>query len=141
MSDLYEDSFGVGWTPDDVDLDEATDRMFALGVAGVVGDPPEGEYDRLRALADTAYERSILDLSHEEGQQKARDVRRAPDRDADDPEAVWGTLIGAEGEPTRSTAAAIRRSGLPDALAPAEMLERFEDDPSLLDPPEALRRD
>jgi hypothetical protein len=141
MSDLYGDAFGVDWAPDGVDIDEATDRMFALGVASVVGDPPEGEYDRLRALADTAYERSMLDLSHEEGQQKARDVRRAPDRDADGPEAVWDALVGAEGEPTRSAAAAIRGSDLPDALAPAELLDRFEDDPSLLDPPGALRRD
>ncbi|MFB6281195.1 MAG: hypothetical protein ABEH40_04160 [Haloferacaceae archaeon] len=138
---MYERSFDTDWSPDEVDADEATDRLFALGVADVLGGAPDGERDRLLSLADTAYERSVFDLSFEEGQQKAREARRAPDRDADDPEAVWDDLVGADGESARASTEALRESGVPDALAPAELLDRFDDEPTLLDPPEALRRD
>lgn len=128
------------WEEDEIDADEATDRMFALGVASVLECEPEGERERLRALADTAYGRSMLDLSYEEGQQKARKVRRAPDGDAEDPGAVWDELVG-DGRPAQSSADAIRDSDLPDALAPAELLDRVRDDSSMLDPPGVLRRD
>lgn len=139
---MYEAAFDSDWDPEEIGPEEATDRMFALGVASVLDREPEGERERLRALADTAYGRSMFDLSYEEGQQKARDVRRAPDRDADDPDEVWDALVGnGDGRPAQSSADAIRESELPDSLAPAELLDRFEDDPSLLDPPELLRRD
>ncbi|MFB6302678.1 MAG: hypothetical protein ABEH78_07445 [Haloferacaceae archaeon] len=95
-------AFDTDWATDDLDVDEATDRMFALGVA------------------------AVLDC--------------APDHDVDDSEAVRNALVGEEGS-ARSAADAVRDSDLPDALAPAELLDRFEDETSLLDPPGALRRD
>lgn len=140
---MYGDSFDADWTPAEMDPDEAVDRMFALGVAAVLDTEPDGERERLLDVADTQYERSMLDLSYEEGQQKARGIRRDPDRDADDPEAVWETLVaGTDVSPTPEVGGRVRDSDLPDALAPAELLtNRVEDDPSVLDVPEALRRD
>ncbi|MFB6156642.1 MAG: hypothetical protein ABEJ34_02220 [Haloferacaceae archaeon] len=139
---MYGETYDTDWDPSEVNPDEAVDRAFALGVASVLGVEPEGERDRLLDLADTPYGRSMLELSYEEGQQEARDLRRDPSVDADDPSAVWAELVAGDGV-ARRPGDVVRESDLPDALAPADLLRNrpTDDDPSLLDPPEALRRD
>lgn len=137
---MYGKTYDADWDPADVDVDEAVDRAFALGVAAVLGTEPEGERERLFDLADTQYGRSMLELSYEEGKQEARDVRRDPSTDADDAASVWDELVAGD-DVARDPGDVVRDSDLPDALAPAELLSnRPDDDVSRLDVPDALRR-
>jgi hypothetical protein len=140
---MYERTFGTDWTPGDLDVDDAVRRMYALGVAASLDREPETERDRLLALASTQYQRSMLDLSYEEGERRARATKRDPSA-ASEPEAVWETLLSLDGDdPTPGIGDAVRDSDLPSALAPAKLLtdRPGDDDLSRLDLPDALRRD
>ena len=80
---MYENAFGFDWTR--LSEDEALKRMYALGVAAVLGERHPDEYRRIMQQADTAYRRSVLELSFKEGQQRAKNNRR----EFADHEAVW----------------------------------------------------
>jgi hypothetical protein len=139
---MYEPRYGTDWTLEDVEPDEAARRLYALGVASVVGAAPTGERERLLGLVRNRYRRSMLELAHEEGRTEARELRRGTGAAAD-PETVWRRLVaGDEASPGTAVGAAVRGSDLPDAVAPPGLLDaRPDDGRSRLDPPEALRRD
>jgi hypothetical protein len=82
---MYDSAFDTDW--DDLDRESALERAFALGVARSLGDPDPEEYDRLKAAAETAYERSLIELSYEEGR------RKAAGRTTQGTEEVWEDLV------------------------------------------------
>lgn len=101
----YEGEFGTDWS--ELDRDEALRRAYALGVAAHVGDAREEEFERVRNSADTAYDRELIALAYEEGQNRAAAARaEGIDDDAD----VWEAVrpdAGAEGGPTTQPGAAV----------------------------------
>jgi len=135
---MYEERLGTDW--EDLSDDEALFRMFALGVATELGHPNPEEYDRLRRVANSSYGRSVLELSFQEGRQRASDDR--PDYDGDG--AVWEHLIENEDDVTAHTSDVGEYSGiddLPDAVVRAPFLELSRDDLERLRLPELLRRE
>jgi hypothetical protein len=82
---MYESEFDTDW--DDLNKEGALERAFALGVARSLGNPNREEYERVRAAADTTYERSLIELSYEEGR------RKASGRAAEESTAVWEELV------------------------------------------------
>jgi len=87
--DMYDGEFDTDW--DDLDKAAALERAFALGVARALGHPDHEEYDRVLADADTTYERSLIELSYDEGR------RKASGRRSEGLETVWEDLVA---EPT-----------------------------------------
>jgi hypothetical protein len=85
---MYGQRFGTDW--DSLSTDAVIERGYALGVAEVVGETPDGEYDRLEDQTDSAYERSMLELAYQDGKSEALGL------EAEDAAAVWGELV--EGE-------------------------------------------
>lgn len=63
----YEARFGTDWTI--VTFDEALIRAFALGIAAENNTEPADELDRLRSLADSNYQRNIIEMAYQEGRQ------------------------------------------------------------------------
>jgi hypothetical protein len=82
---MYESEFDTDW--DDLDKEGALERAFALGVARSLGAPNHEEYERVRDAADTTYERSLIELSYEEGK------RKASGRTGEESTAVWKDLV------------------------------------------------
>jgi len=82
---MYESEFDTDW--DDLDKEGALERAFALGVARSLGEPNHEEYERVREAANTTYERSLIELSFEEGR------RKAAGRTAEESAAVWEELV------------------------------------------------
>jgi hypothetical protein len=81
---MYDSEFDTDW--DDLDKESALERAFALGVARSLGTPDREEYERVRDAADTTYERSLIELSYDEGR------RKASGRSAEK-SAVWEELV------------------------------------------------
>jgi len=87
---MYDAEFDTDW--DDLDKEGALERAFALGVARSLGTPNREEYERVRDAAETTYERSLVELSYEEGR------RKASGRQGEESMAVWEDLVaGADG--------------------------------------------
>jgi hypothetical protein len=82
---MYESEFDTDW--DDLDKEGALERAFALGVARSLGEPDHEEYERVRESAETTYERSLIELSYEEGR------RKASGRTAEESAAIWEELV------------------------------------------------
>ncbi|MFB6195618.1 MAG: hypothetical protein ABEI80_05565 [Haloplanus sp.] len=82
---MYESEFDTDW--DGLDKESALERAFALGVARSLGEPDPEEYERVLGTADTAYQRSLIELSYEEGK------RKASGRTAEESETVWDDLV------------------------------------------------
>ncbi len=131
----YEAAFGSDW--DELDRDEATERAYAIGVAERLGENDREELEAIYAETESAYDRSIVELAYREGRTEAAEVAR----DVDDGAAVWSRLVeGAVGLEVDELPTG-GRDGLPEALDPAELLERFEPDGTeTLDPPDFLER-
>ena len=135
---MYEERLGTDWG--DLSDDEALFRMFALGVATELGHPNPGEYDRLRRVANTSYGRSVLELSFQEGRQRASDDRGDYDGDG----AVWDHLVEDEREVSSPSSDVGEYSGidaLPEAVVRAPFLELSRDDLERLRLPDLLRRE
>ncbi|WP_251343837.1 hypothetical protein [Haloplanus halophilus] len=82
---MYDSEFDTEW--DDLDKADALERAFALGVARSLGEPNREEYERVREAGETTYERSLIELSYEEGR------RKASGRATEEPSAVWEDLV------------------------------------------------
>jgi hypothetical protein len=137
---MYEEAFGFDWTR--LSEDEALKRMYALGVAAVLGERHPDEYRRLMRQASTAYRRSVLELSFKEGQQRAKNNRGEFENRAD----VWDALVDADdvtgGSPSiRDEDGRRSKRGRPDALARARLLEYDFDPLGRIRLPELLRHD
>lgn len=133
--EMYDSEFDTDW--DDLDKDAALERAFALGVASALNDPNPDEYDRVVADADTSYERSLIELSYDEGR------RKAAGRTGEETQAVWEELVvepaGAPAdddapEPPRS------RTSQPDMLSRPEPTAVPDDGRDRLKLPEFLRQ-
>jgi len=82
---MYESAFDTDW--DDLTKEEALERAFALGVARCLGEPAHEEYEQVLEAAKTTYERSLIELSYEEGR------RKASGRAAEESTAIWEDLV------------------------------------------------
>jgi len=149
----YEAEFGTDW--ESVDREEALRRAYALGVAAHLGDDHPEEFERVRAAAETAYDRELIDLAYEEGESKAATARaQGADTDADiweavRPEAETGggesPEAGSESEQTATesgpppgpTGADRDRTALPSSVADNGLPDGS---PDRLDLPSFLRR-
>jgi hypothetical protein len=132
---MYDAEFDTDW--DDLDKEGALERAFALGVARSLGNPNRAEYERVRDAAETTYERSLIELSYEEGR------RKASGRQGEESMAVWEDLVvevddGAGGpapDPGRRS-----RDGQPSVTDRPEPTVVPEDGLARIRLPEFLRR-
>jgi hypothetical protein len=133
---MYGSEFDTGW--DDLDKEAALERAFALGVARSLGAPDHEEYERVRDAADTTYERSLIDLSYEEGR------RKASGRTAEESAAVWEDLVVEADDVDTDGRPAARRSrardGPPAMTARPEPTVVPEDGLDRVRLPDCLRR-
>ncbi|MFD1640539.1 hypothetical protein [Halohasta litorea] len=130
---MYESSFSAEWS--ELARDEAVERAYALGVAAACGHDNREEYEAIKAAADSTYDRSLIELSFEQGKSQALQL----DASETDHEEIWDRLV--ESSTVKLPA---RDGGLPEALAPADLLDRFgqvEGPPSTLNKPSFLVRD
>ncbi|AXG06844.1 hypothetical protein DU500_10615 [Haloplanus rubicundus] len=134
---MYDSEFDTDW--DDLDKAGALERAFALGVARSLGTPNREEYERVRDAADTTYERSMIELSYEEGRRKASG--RAAEKSA-----VWEELVvetepvDATGSPADPRTRTRTRDGPPSMTARPEPTVVPEDGLDRIRLPEFLRR-
>lgn len=122
---MYERVFDTDW--ESLSGEEAIRRTYVLGIATQLGHPDSEERSRIRALAGSAYERSVLDLAFEEGQREVRDVRPLHDTD----EGIWEELVETDDatvpdpeslQPTRGSEWA------PDAVERPSLLDGYDID-------------
>jgi hypothetical protein len=110
---MYETNFDTEW--DDLDKGSALERAFALGVARSLGEPNREEYERVRETASTTYERSLIELSYEEGRTKAAG------RTDEERGAVWEALVvDPEGAASEGVAPRRGSSGPPSMMSRPE---------------------
>ena len=130
---MYESTFSAEWS--DLPRDEAVERAYALGVAAACGNDNREEYEEIKAAADSAYDRSLIELSFDQGKSQALQLQSS----GTEPEGIWDELVESS-----TVDLPERDSGLPDVLAPAELLDRFgrvEGPPETLNKPSFLVRD
>lgn len=126
---MYEDRYGTDWTT--LDREAAVDRAYALGVATACGAPDDHERDRLIAVGDTAYDRSMIELAYQEGKTHAYNRKR----ECSDEQSVWTELVG-ETDPISPR----EREFFPGALSRFSAMLPPERQPDLLDLPSFLQR-
>jgi hypothetical protein len=128
---MYESEFDTDW--DDLDKAGALERAFALGVARSLGRPNPEEYDRVRDAAETTYERSLVELSYDEGR------RKASGRTGDE-SSVWQDLVVETESVGRAEPRRRRRDGPPSMTDRPEPTVVPEDGLARIRLPEFLRR-
>jgi hypothetical protein len=137
---MYEEAFGFDW--DRLSEEQALKRMYALGVAAVLDERHPDEYRRIMRQASTAYRRSVLELSFNEGRQRARDNRA----EFEERDAAWNALVEADdaaSPPSARDDADDRRpkASVPEAVTRSKLLENDVDELERIRLPELLRRD
>lgn len=152
---MYEDRFGTDWQQ--LSVEEAIQRMYALGAAARLGGRLPEERDRIVGAARRSYTEKILELAYEEGKQ------RAGGRAADDAQSAFQEVVeetpsvlepGAASEVDGTSAAggggasadgaggseeSKEASGPPDKFGIPPLLEEESEDLDRLDSPEFLR--
>jgi len=136
---MYERAFDTDW--ESLSGDEAIRRMYALGIATELGHRLPEERSRIRGLASSAYERSVLDLAFEEGKRKVQDVH--PHHES--AEETWETLVEeseSPAPPRESLQTDRLPDDVPDAVGQPSLLDGFEiDDLERLRLPSFLTRE
>mgnify|MGYP000501253507 CR=1 FL=1 len=136
---MYERAFDTGW--DSLSGEEAIRRMYALGIATELGHRFPEERSRIRALASSAYERSVLDLAFEEGKREVREEH--PHHES--AEETWEVLVEESDSPapSRESLQTDRHSNdVPDAVGQPPLLDGFDiDDLERLRLPSFLTRE
>jgi hypothetical protein len=134
---MYERAFDTDW--ESLSGEEASRRMYALGIAAELGHEHPTERARIRELASSAYERSVLDLAYEEGRRTLQDTRAHHDSEED----AWEELVEtAEAPAPESLPIDDVDSGRPSAIDRPALLEGFDsDDLGRLRLPSLLERD
>jgi len=117
---MYEQRYGTDW--DELTVDAAIERAYALGVQAAWGETDEEEFEQLRAVL-AGYDQSLVDLAYEEGKAEATERRR----EVDSREAVWEALVDADADPPEPDdgGAALPTDGddaLPESLSTPEFL-------------------
>jgi hypothetical protein len=133
---MYDRVFDTDWRT--LEAEDALRRMYALGIAKELGHDFPEERGRIRRLAATAYQRSVLDLAYSEGRRQVQDVRP----DFDTAAETWEALVDDDGSPRAPPDLDVERtpSEIPGALDRASMLELGVDELELLRLPSLLRR-
>jgi hypothetical protein len=130
---MYDRTFGTEW--DELTRQEAVERAFALGVADGIGSERPAELDRVLDAFGNAYDRSLIELSYDEGRTKA--LEAAAESDNADAETVWDELVDGAGSPRGSPVSA----ALPGAITELTLTRQpREGPPSSLDFPSMLRK-
>ncbi|WP_049987161.1 hypothetical protein [Halobellus rufus] len=122
---MYERVFDTDW--ESLSGEEAIRRTYVLGIAAQLGYGNPEERSRIRALASSAYERSVLDLAFEEGKREVQDVRPMHDSD----EETWEELVETEesAAPSPESLQPTRRSReTPDAVERPSVLDGYDID-------------
>lgn len=122
---MYDRAFDTGW--ESLSGEEAVRRMYALGIAAELGHEHPAERGRIRELATSAYERSVLDLAFEEGKTEVADVRPHHDSDED----AWSELVEtSDVSPPSPSSLSVDRSdsNAPDAVDRPGLLDGFDAD-------------
>ena len=130
---MYESTFSDDW--DDLPRDEAVERAYALGVAAACGHDNRTEYEEIKASADSAYDRSLIELSFEQGKSQASQLESV----GSESEEIWSQLVESSTVEIPSEDAA-----LPEALGSAELLgksDQLDGPPETLAKPSFLLRD
>ena len=132
---MYDRAFDTDW--ESLSGEEAVRRMYALGVAAEIGHEHRTERSRIRGLASSAYERSVLDLAYEEGVREVANVRTHHDTD----EEAWEELVETPEAPSPELPTDQVDSRRPDAIDRPALLDGFDADdldrlrlPSFLEP-------
>ena len=123
---MYDSTYSDDW--EELTRDEAVERAYALGVAAACGDDNHEEYESITAAAASSYDRSLIELSFDQGRSDALNL----EADGSEPSEVWNELV----EKTTITPPD-GESPFPDLLDSAELLERFN---QLEGPPETLNK-
>lgn len=138
---MYERAFETEWRT--ISDEEAIRRMYALGVSTALGAPNRGEFERIRRQASTAYGRSVLQLSFEEGKRRVARNRGEYDSKQD----LWEALVDEETSPKTTGRADVAmrkptdKQGVPDAVGRVGVLDAHHDEFERLRLPEFLRRE
>lgn len=106
---MYEETFETDWHH--LDRRDAVERSFAIGVATVLGGDLLDEYERIRADASSAYDRTLIELAFNEGKRAAS----TPEHRGAKPTAVWATLVDQSAVTVPDTLPE-ERTGVPAAL-------------------------
>ena len=132
---MYDRVFDTDW--ESLSGEEAIRRMYALGIAAKLGHENRTERSRIRGLASSAYERSVLDLAYEEGVREVANVRTHHDTD----EEAWEELVETPEAPSPELPTDQVDSRRPDAIDRPALLDAFDADdldrlrlPSFLEP-------
>jgi hypothetical protein len=118
---------------------DAHRRAFVLGVRSALDRADPDRWTELRATAERAYERQLLDLAFEEGRAKAAAVRRKAGA-----EAAWERLV--EETPTETDMEMTTdprpstRDGKPESLDRPSTLDRPDRNPTTTRFPRFIRR-
>ncbi|KAB1187612.1 MULTISPECIES: hypothetical protein [Haloferax] len=138
---MYERTFGTDWRT--ISDEEGIRRMYALGVSTALGSPNPGEFERIRRQASTAYGRSVLQLSFEEGKQRVARNRGEYDTKQD----LWDALVDEETTPATTGRADVGmrtptdKQGVPEAVSRIDVLDAQSDEFARLRLPDFLRRE
>ena len=111
---MYASEYGTDWA--EIDVDEAIERAYALGVGETLGEGHDGELGRLLDVAGTAHDRAMVRLAYDKGRNRGREATGGDDR----PETVWSDLVNDE---EREPVAIERDRDLPRALRSLPLLE------------------
>lgn len=119
---MYERAFGSDW--ESLSTEESIRRSYALGIAAGLGHENRAERARIRELASSAYERSVLDLAYEEGVREVANVRTHHDTD----EEAWEELVETPEAPSPELPTDQVDSRRPDAIDRPALLDGFDAD-------------
>ncbi len=130
---MYDSTYSDDW--DELTRDEAVERAYALGVADACGHDTHDPYESIMAVATSSYDRSLIELSFEQGRSDALQLEAS----GTDTDEIWDELV-------ESTTITIPDDDtvLPGLLDSAELLERFnqlEGPPATLNKPSFLSRE
>ena len=120
---------------DEYTTTEILRRAYALGVASVCGDPDDEAYERLKRRSPDSYDRSIVELSYEEGRAEALDLEGS----VEDSETIWNRLVETTLDPETDDGADLPE-GLPELLSGSDGTGPAAGLPERLDLPSFLRR-
>lgn len=129
---MYESAYTTDWSH--LTRDEAVERAYALGVAAACGHDNRNEYEAIKAVAENSYDRSLIELSFDQGKSRALKLEAS----GSDTEEIWDELVEKTTITPQNT-----DSGLPKAIESTEIFKRFsqiEGPPSSLSKPSFLLR-
>lgn len=128
---MYESEFGLEWST--LSREAAITRAYALGVASSLGEEHPGELDRIVDEMGTAYGRSMVELSFNEGRTEANSY------DSSNAEEIWTDLV--EDRPPGAISAEQKEiDGIPESVTRIRLLDPPSDNLDQIRLPDFLFR-